>query len=247
MVDSRKKTAIEDYLKVIFNLGEWGVAAQANSDIAAALHVSTSSASEMIRKLSEQGLVSHQAYGPVELTPRGRRCAVDMVRRHRLVETYLVQELDYTWDEVHDEAEVLEHAVSTRLISRIDRRLGHPHRDPHGDPIPTAEGVVHQPVARSLSALWVGEVGYVARIGDHDPQLLRWLTDQGIGLDTRLTVTELKPFGGPTVVGVDDESEPPVELGPFAVTALWVADDPPLPGGRVPDSGCPYVRCRHVT
>lgn len=243
MAGNLNQIAVEDYLKAIFKLAEWDVEAQTNADIAASLGVSTSSASEMIRKLTGMHLVAHEPYGPIELTPRGRGVALDMVRRHRLVETYLVQALAYSWDEVHEEAEVLEHAVSGKLIDRMDDMLGHPYRDPHGDPIPGRDGVVHQPVARPLAVLRPGEVGYVARIGDDDSDLLRWFDDHGVGLDTRMQVHELKPFGGPTVVRAGDDH---VELGQFAVTALWVADDPALAPDETEGGGCPYVRCRHI-
>lgn len=110
--------------------------------LAEKIGVSASTASESIRKLAEQGLVDHEKYGAVTLTEAGRRAALEMVRRHRLLETFLVNELGYAWDEVHDEAEVLEHAVSDRLVARIDAKLGFPQRDPHGDPIPATDGQV---------------------------------------------------------------------------------------------------------
>ena len=113
--------------------------------LAERLGVSASTASESIRKLAEQGLVHHEKYGAVTLTDRGRHAALAVVRRHRLLETFLVSELGYGWDEVHDEAEILEHAVSDLMLDRIDAKLGHPTRDPHGDPIPAADGQVPTP------------------------------------------------------------------------------------------------------
>ena len=113
--------------------------------LAERIGVSASTASESIRKLADQGLVDHEKYGAVTLTEAGREAALAMVRRHRLMETFLVTELGYGWDEVHDEAEVLEHAVSDRMLDRIDAKLGHPTRDPHGDPIPAADGNVPTP------------------------------------------------------------------------------------------------------
>lgn len=137
----------------------------------------------MVKKLSAQGLVAHAPYGAVELTEPGRRAALRMVRRHRLVETWLVQQFGYRWDEVHDEAEILEHTLSDRLLDAIDAQLGHPVRDPHGDPIPQPDGHVPQPAAVRLLDLPAGRRGAVARISDRDPAVLRRLEEAGIGLD----------------------------------------------------------------
>lgn len=246
MAGNQDRRAVEDYLKVIFSLGEWDTDARSNANIAASLAVSTSSVSEMIRRLVGMGLVDHEPYGPVALTTRGRAVAVEMVRRHRIVETYLVGALGYSWDEVHQEAEVLEHAVTPLLIERMDRVLGRPWRDPHGDPIPAADGVVHQPAARPLARLGVGEVGYIARIGDEDPALLRWFADRGVVLDAQVRVAELRPFGGPLVVQLaTGDRSAPVELGFQAVGALWVVGQRPRSSGSR-GTGCPYPHCHHV-
>lgn len=150
-----------------------------------------STVTEMVKKLSSQGLVVHQPYGAITLTDAGRMEALRMVRRHRLVETWLVEGFGYAWDEVHDEAEVLEHVLSDRLLAAIDTQLGHPVRDPHGDPIPDAEGVVTRPDAVLASELEPAQRGRVARISDRDPEVLRRIQDAGIGLDTVLPVGEL--------------------------------------------------------
>lgn len=244
MANVRNETAVEDYLKAIFNLGEWDPEGRANANVAARLGVSTSSVSEMLRKLVELGLVNHEPYGRIELTETGRTRAVDMVRRHRLIETYLVRALGYSWDEVHADAEILEHAVSALLMARMDAALGHPWRDPHGDPIPGVDGVLHQPRARALAALEPGEDGYVSRMIDDDSRLLRWFSEQGITLDTYLTVREQKPFGGPLVVDVSDGDS--VELGLQAVAAIWVADHAPTMTEReTAEPACPYPDCSH--
>lgn len=245
MAELRSRVAVEDYVKVIFNLGEWETGSRTNANIAARLRVSTSSVSEMVRKLVALGLVSHEPYGEIVLTPAGRRRAVEMVRRHRLVETYLVRQLGYSWDEVHDEAEVLEHAVSALMVERMDYVLGHPWRDPHGDPIPTPEGVIHQPECRPLALLPAGEGGFVARIGDEDAELLRWFTDRGIDLDAQITTLEQKPFGGPLAVAVTTEAgRAVIDLGMEAVNALWVAASKPS-SVTMSESSCPYTDCRH--
>jgi len=245
VVNALSRAAVEDYLKVIFNLAEWDSEdAVSNADVAARLGVTTSSASEMVRKLTADGLLEHERYGGIALTADGRRQAMAMVRRHRLVETFLVEMLGYSWDEVHDEAEILEHAVSELLVQRMDAALGHPFRDPHGDPIPTEAGRLHRPKAVMLAALACGDAGWVARIIDDNSELLRWFTDNTIALDTAIEVVEQRPFGGPLVVRVGTGSAAhEVELGLEAATALWIA-------GRQPDLDsdltlCPYPECDH--
>ncbi|KQX75813.1 MULTISPECIES: metal-dependent transcriptional regulator [Aeromicrobium] len=245
MANRRNVVAVEDCLKAIFSVGEWDASARTVGDIAARLRASTSSVSEMVRRLTDDGLVEHERYGNVDLTPAGLARALQMVRRHRLVETYLVTALDYGWDEVHDEAEVLEHAISDLMLDRMDRRLGHPWRDPHGDAIPTAAGVLHLPAARPLGELDEGASGVVARIDDEDPELLRWFADHGVVLDVGLTVTGLKPFGGATEVSIaSTDKATPLDLGVQAVAALWVADAPP--GVDATSTGCHYAACQHV-
>ncbi|MFT3900268.1 MAG: metal-dependent transcriptional regulator [Gordonia sp. (in: high G+C Gram-positive bacteria)] len=212
----------EDYLKVIWTAREWDEVKVTTSMIAEKLEVSPSTASEGIRKLAEQGLLEHEKYGAVTLTDKGRRAAVGMVRRHRLLETYLVSELGYGWDEVHDEAEVLEHAVSDRLMERIDAKLGHPSRDPHGDPIPSPGGEIASPDVCLLADLADGESGVIARISDTDPAMLRYFNEVGIALDRSVRVADKRPFAGTTTVTVDG-AEPGITLGDVATRAIYVA------------------------
>ena len=218
----------QDYLKVIWNAQEWapeGVPQKVSTKMLAdRIGVSASTASESIRKLAEQGLVDHEKYGAVTLTEAGRRAALAMVRRHRLLETFLVNQLGYSWDEVHDEAEVLEHAVSDRLVARIDAKLGFPRRDPHGDPIPASDGHVQPPQARQLWACDDGDIGTVARISDSDPEMLRYFDTVGINLDSRLRVVTRREFAGMVSVAIEsgDGAESTVELGSPAALAIWV-------------------------
>ncbi|MDN5853138.1 MAG: metal-dependent transcriptional regulator, partial [Actinomycetia bacterium] len=230
-MNTKRPNATEDYLKVIFALGEWDtgstVAARAvaSSAVAARLGLSASSVSEMVRKLGGLGLVRHERYGAIALTSDGRDEALTVLRRHRLIETYLVRALAYSWDEVHDEAEVLEHAVSALMIERMDAALGHPWRDPHGDPIPTADGVIHQPPARPLSDLDEDEAGYLARIADDDPALLRELSERGLALDVRAVRRGRRPLGGSTEVEFHHgPTSMRVDHGDGALAALWVPD-----------------------
>ncbi|MGO4359226.1 metal-dependent transcriptional regulator [Terrabacter sp. RAF57] len=250
MAKTENRTAVEDYLKVIFSLGEWQDETVSNAAVAARLGVSTSSVSEMARKLADGGLVAHKRYGGMRLTDEGLEQALRMVRRHRLVETFLVRSLGYSWDEVHDDAEVLEHAVSTLMVDRMDDQLGRPWRDPHGDPIPTPDGVLHQPTAEPLATSPAGERRFVARIDDDDPALLRWFAETGIAVDAEVVVRERKPFGGATRVGVTPPGEVAgvsheVELGDQAVAALLVSFEPAAPD-PLNDKGCHYVGCRHI-
>jgi DtxR family transcriptional regulator, Mn-dependent transcriptional regulator len=214
----------QDYLKVIWNAQEWSREKVSTKMLADRIGVSASTASESIRKLAEQGLVDHEKYGAVTLTESGRRAALAMVRRHRLLETFLVSELGYGWDEVHDEAEVLEHAVSERLVARIDAKLGFPQRDPHGDPIPASNGQVPTPPARQLWACHDGEAGTVARISDADPEMLRYFDSIGISLDSRVRVLTRREFAGMVSVAVEsaDGARATIDLGSPAARAIWV-------------------------
>jgi DtxR family transcriptional regulator, Mn-dependent transcriptional regulator len=214
----------QDYLKVIWNAQEWSLEKVSTKMLAEKIGVSASTASESIRKLAEQGLVDHEKYGAVTLTDSGRRAALAMVRRHRLLEAFLVKELGYSWDEVHDEAEVLEHAVSDRLVARIDAKLGFPQRDPHGDPIPGSDGQVPTPPARQLWSCADGDIGTVARISDKDPEMLRYFDSIGISLDSRLRVLTRREFAGMISVAVESADGGPttVDLGSPAAQAIWM-------------------------
>lgn len=211
-------TAIEDYVKVIYTHTEWQSQKMSSGELAGRLGLAASSVTEMVKKLVAQGLVTHRPYGAIELTPDGTALALRMVRRHRLIETWLVQQYGYGWDEVHDEAEVLEHTISDRLLAAIDAQLGTPRRDPHGDPIPAADGSVQ--AARGVLAAELGEgaSGVVVRISDRDPVLLRHLEAEGIRLDQVLAVVEASDFGAVVEIGGERR-----ELGTDALEAIWVA------------------------
>ena len=171
---------------MIYGHTEWQPDPITPSQLAARLGLAPSTVTEMVKKLVAAGHVVHAPYGAVRLTDSGRAEALRMVRRHRLVETWLVEQFGYGWDEVHDEAEVLEHTISDRLLDAIDVQLAHPSRDPHGDPIPSAHGRVETPDAVLLSALDAGTRGRVARISDRDPDVLRALAASGVGLDSEV-------------------------------------------------------------
>lgn len=214
----------EDYLKVVWSAQEWSDAPVTTKLIAERLGVGASTVSETVRRLSSQGLLDHARYGAISLTPEGREHAIAMVRRHRLLETYLVERLGYTWDEVHDEAEVLEHAVSDLMIERIDAALGHPSRDPHGDPIPTSEGKFAPSSAQTLAELDPGTVGVVTRISDADPDMLRYFAHVELGLDDQVEVVERREYAG--IISIawtkPDAHRHEADLGLPAARAVWV-------------------------
>jgi len=219
----------QDYLKVIWAARERSSLPVTSKRLAERLGVGASTVSETVRRLADQGLVTHAPYGSIELTPAGSTFAVAMVRRHRLLETFLVSQLGYGWDEVHDEAEILEHAVSDVLIERIDARLGFPRRDPHGDPIPTADGQVRAPSAVALWELDAGE-WVVERISDADPGLLRYLASVGLVLDSHVVVAERRSVAGVISVRVTAPDEVAggrtVDLGEIAAAAIWLVPAP---------------------
>jgi len=186
--------AVEDYVKVVYAHTEWQPEPITTSVLASRLGLAASSVTEMVKKLGAQGLVDHVPYGAVSLTTDGTALALRMLRRHRLIETWLVRHFGYGWDEVHDEAEVLEHALSDRLLDRIDEQLGYPTRDPHGDPIPSRDGRVEQPEAVLLGVVAAGETVRIVRISDRDPQLLRHLEAEAVALDGVFTVVSTDPF-----------------------------------------------------
>lgn len=215
----------QNYLKIIYGLNEWSNEPVTASVIATKAGMKLSTVSGALSKLRQQGLLDHAPYGAVTLTELGRDYAMTMVRRHRLIETFLVQMLGYRWDQVHDEAENLEHAVSDFMVTRIDELLGHPNRDPHGDPIPNAEGRVNIPDAINLSDARDGSNVIVERIADDDSQLLQYFSDQGIHVGVELNVTSAEDFSETTNVRVAGE-KPTLRLGARASSAVWVSLKP---------------------
>ena len=204
---------------MIWSATEWSESPITVGAMAERMGVKPSTVSDGIRRLAKQGLVTHAPYGSIELTAAGREHAIQMVRRHRLLETFLVQVVGYGWDEVHDEAEILEHAVSDRLIRRIDEKLGHPTRDPHGDPIPSANGHPHTPQGTPLTSASPERAVTITRISDADPEMLRYFTELGLAPDTRLTVVAHRPYADVTTIRLPDRD---VDLGPSAAAAIWV-------------------------
>ncbi|HIW90387.1 MAG TPA: metal-dependent transcriptional regulator [Candidatus Corynebacterium avicola] len=194
----------QDYLKKIYDLQDWGQGGASLSELAEELGQRRSTASEAVKKLAADGLVHHAPYGDITLSEGGLAYALQMVRRHRLIETYLLRELGYGVDEVHDEAEILEHAVSDTFIARIDAVMGYPTRDPHGDPIPDASGRVAVPPTVPMSEVKPGRRVLVDRISDRDPALLRYLQDNGITPGVHVDVAD-RPYPDMAVLTVEGE------------------------------------------
>jgi DtxR family transcriptional regulator, Mn-dependent transcriptional regulator len=197
--------AVQDYAKAIYMLQTSAGAAVSTHDLAERLEVTPASASGMVRKLDELGLVTHEPYRGVELTDAGERLALEVLRHHRLLELYLSESLGVPWDRVHDEAEVLEHVLSEELEELIAAKLGDPTRDPHGDPIPTRDGRIEEGDTKSLQELEPGDAGVFVRISDADPEMLRYLSERGIAPGDALEVIDKQPFDGPLFARFGDE------------------------------------------
>jgi DtxR family Mn-dependent transcriptional regulator len=197
--EARITPAIEDYLKAIYqlNLEEPEAGSVTGQRIAERLGVASPSVTNMIKRLSDLGLVQYERYRGVELSDAGERIALEVVRHHRLLERYLVEALGYGWDEVHDEAERLEHHISEALEARMAAVLGDPTVDPHGDPIPRLDGSMADVVEMPLITLTPGEPARVQRVSDRDPQRLRYLEELGIRPGVTIQVLEALPFDGP--------------------------------------------------
>lgn len=196
---------VEDYLKAIYDLERDAQPATTN-EIAERLAISPASVSGMVRRLAEQGLITHEPYRGVRLTQDGRRAALRTLRRHRILECYLTEVLGYPWDRVHDEAERLEHAASEELIERMADALGDPLHDPHGAPIPSREGVVEETTRRTIADAVSGERLRVRQVMDEDGERLRYLAELGIRPGSIIRILDRAPFEGPITLWVDNSA-----------------------------------------
>ncbi len=195
-----RSPAIEDYSKAIFSLQSRSDEPVSTNALAGRLGITPGSVSAMLGKLDHLGLTTHVPYRGVRLTDDGRRLALEVIRHHRLLESFLADLLGMPWDRVHAEAEILEHVLSEDLESLIAAKLGNPAVDPHGDPIPSADLELQEPSTRSLEGLEPGEEGVFVRVSDSDPEMLRYLAGCGIAPGDPFAVRERQPFGGPLYV-----------------------------------------------
>jgi DtxR family Mn-dependent transcriptional regulator len=225
-------SAVEDYAKAVYALQQRadGGAVSTNA-IAQRLEVTPASASGMVKRLCELGLVEHRPYHGVTLTDHGTKVALEVIRHHRLLELYLVESLGVPWDRVHAEAEVLEHVLSEELEELIAAKLGNPTHDPHGDPIPTRELTIEEGPSLSLQALDAGERGTFVRVSDSDPEMLRFLSDRGIAPGDAFEVVEKQPFDGPLFVRFGPDTH---VLGGALARAMRVELENTVPSGPRP-------------
>lgn len=217
---------VEDYLKAIYELEGSGEPAETNA-IARRLAIAPASVSGMVRRLADQGLITHERYHGARLTAAGRRAALRTIRRHRVIEAYLTSALGYSWDRVHDEAERLEHAASDELIDRMAAAIGEPETDPHGAPIPARDGTLQaeKPLV-TLASLAAGESARVERVSDDNSERLRYFADLGLVPGATVQLVAREPFDGPIALRVEDETR---TIGPSVAEQVLVA---PLTGKR---------------
>lgn len=213
--------AVEKYLKTIYEIQPHGGRVK-TTILAQTLGVTAGSVTDMIKRLSNlrPKLVSHELHRGVALTPRGKKVALNVIRRHRLLETFLNRVLGFSWDEVHDEAKNLEHHISDRLTDAIAEYLNHPRYDPHGDPIPEKDGKITTDNYQTLASIPVGETVRIARVHHKNAELLRYLDELEIRLDTIVTVVDKAPFKGPLSIRVGAQRNAPIKT-----LGINVADD----------------------
>ena len=202
--DGLNHQAIEDYLKTIYALAETE-SPVSTSRLAEARQVKPSSVTNMIQRLNKLKLINYEKHYGVTLTDHGRRIALEVIRHHRLIELYLIEALGFSWDEVHEQADILEHVISEKLEDRIAEALGNPTIDPHGDPIPQRDGTMIVIDAQPLSTLAAGTNGVVARIpNDENSEMLRYLADLGLVPGAGVKVLSVEPFDGPLTVKINE-------------------------------------------
>jgi DtxR family Mn-dependent transcriptional regulator len=201
--ERRTGEGTQNYAKAIYHLQSREEGAVGTGAVAERLGVTPASASAMLKRLADEGLVSYTPYHGARLTGRGEQLALEVIRHHRLLELFLAEVLGMPWDRVHDEAEVLEHHISEELEELIAAKLGDPDRDPHGDPIPSRELDIDDDPSRALEEMGAGDEGVFVRVSDSDGAMLRYLADRGIHPGARVLIRAREPFGGPIRVEVD--------------------------------------------
>ncbi len=196
--------SVEDYLKAIYVLETEGEGATTNN-IAEVLSVSSASVTNMLKKLSKLKLINHKSYRGAELTKAGEKIALEIIRHHRLLELYLKEMMGYSWDQVHEEAEKLEHHISEQFEDKIAELLNDPTHDPHGDPIPSKDGIVPEMASLAITDAEENQPYIIGRVKDQDPELLRYLEKNGILPGVKVTILEKAPFKGPVKIKLEDK------------------------------------------
>ncbi|HEV8043663.1 MAG TPA: metal-dependent transcriptional regulator [Rubrobacter sp.] len=224
-------SSVGDYVKAVWEISQSGTAS--TNEISSRLSVSSASVTNMLKRLQEMGLVEYERYRGASLTPRGLVEALRLVRRHRLIETFLMEHLGYSWQDVHEEAERLEHAVSDEFTERLAEMLGHPDRDPHGDPIPAADGTLVTESLKPLGEIEAGQRVRIVKVDDESAQVLNYLGERGLVPGRSVKVREVRALDG--VVTVEDEGGVEHALGESLAQAVFVqatleaAPDPAAP------------------
>jgi len=219
-MEQTTSSSVGDYVKAVWELSEESRGGASTKDIAARLSVAPASVTNMLVRLQERGLVEYERYRGAMLTESGRVEALRLIRRHRLIETFLLEHLGYSWQEVHDEAEKLEHAVSDLFTERLAELLEHPGRDPHGHPIPKPDGSLPEEELSTLAESREGETVVISRVSDDDPARLSYLGERGLMPDSVVKVRETRSLDG--VVTVEDESGRTFPLGGPLARAIYV-------------------------
>jgi DtxR family transcriptional regulator, Mn-dependent transcriptional regulator len=233
MIDARASRAVLAYLKALYSLaeetprgatgGQVGIARRVTtSAVAERLDVSAPSATNMLKRLAARDLVSYEPYKGASLTKKGRAVALEIVRHHRLLETYLVEALGVPWEEAHGEAEALESNLSESLEERMFAALGRPQFDPHGHPIPTRNGAMPRTSRRSLWDMSDGDTARIEQVPDSHPDALRYLAEAGVLPGVKVTIVNRGPIGGPLFVRIEDNENAPVALSKEITEAIWV-------------------------
>jgi len=229
---------IEDYLKAIYKLQVRSEPPVSTSAVADAMEVSSASVTNMVKRLDELGLVGYESYRGVTLTAAGTKVALEIIRHHRLLELYLKEVMDYSWEQLHEEAEHLEHHISEEFETKLEELLDYPTHDPHGHPIPSRDGTVAEVRARPLAHVDAGTTVQVHHLEDADPELLHHLEDLGLMPRTTVEIKERAPFDGPITLIVHKEDGPTREVvGQTVATAVFVSDDVPQGESETPGEG----------
>lgn len=197
----------ENYLKAIYHLSSEGSESVNTNSLAESMSTTPASANDMVKRLAQKKLIGYQKYKGANLLPKGKKAALSIIRKHRLWEVFLVEKLEFKWDEVHEIAEQLEHIKSPNLIKRLDKFLGYPTMDPHGDPIPNEDGVMKETVRASISDVKIGSNGIVVAVNNDDTLLLQHLDSIGIKLGSRIHILDRMDFDGSVSLTIDEGSK----------------------------------------